>query len=571
MDRSGRISPAPEGQAMQENTTLEDIPHTHHTISEDQTASSGFMRDKLYALDSNSEKPQPAASHFVETQVSPQSAAGATSTTQAHPKSFSRPPKPQIQKQQPSLMARRQMAPAPYQPGIHRDISSPRIHHRALQQTDKEQETRRLPYVDSTQNIRPNIASTMETQLWRDKDGIRNHSTEDKGSIGNLVDNPGMTSASLGEINLLQQLRERIRELEDENSHLCQRKAPEKPEEDVSAINVQIFHHITKHEMVYLSQPYWETNDEEVILRGTFPVSDPEGYVEKKGNIAFIVYKEYDVEHQRGSVDEARKSKKPLPKPEPANQKVLLNSDEMIGAVEAFFCQYPPTFRTDFPGVHAKSEMASPFIWWYHCRESHNIQHLPDRQAKLVATLTNWIEVNYSPLYDQINDQFRRGKVTNASIEYLIRPGDVLISDSEGIPIGHLATSRPFSGKLISRLPGAKELPKMNEQNKLSHRCWNVRSYSYTYAGDFSQNDTTLQLTFETETEDEEIDIKSMGVVPLNYVSRGARERLERRGKAFWKCRHKQLVSYEGSSATGKYAVRTIFHFFHLSCFYPGA
>jgi hypothetical protein len=561
MAKRGRVPPAPE-----ENTTLEDIPHTHHTISEDQTASSGFMRDRLYALDSNPDQPQPVAFHFVENQVSAQSDAPAKPITPAYPKNFSGPHKPQNQKQQPSLMAQRQMAP--YQQGIHRDTSSPKIHRQALQQADKEQETRRLPPIDSVRNLAPNIASTMETQLFRGNDRVRNRSTEDKGSRGNLVENPGTTSTSLGDIDLLQQLRERIQELEAENSDLRQGKTPEKPKEDASQINVQIFHSLTDDGIVYLSQPDWEIHGEEVILRGHFPISDPEGYVENKGNVAFIVYKSYNVKHQRVLVDEAMKTKQPLPDPEPAKQHVLLNSEEMIEAVEAFFAQYP-TFRTDFPEVEATEQMASPFIWWYHCRKSHNIQRLPDRQTKLVATLTNWIEVNYSLLYNQIDHQFRRGKVSNASVEYLIRPGDVLISDSKGIPVGHLATSCPFLDKPRSSIPGPKALLRANEQHKLPYQWyWDVLSYSYTYAGDFFQDDMTLRLTFETETEDGEIDIASMGVVPLKYASREVCERLERRGKAFWKYRHKQLVSYEGSSPKRKYAVRTIFHFFPLSCFY---
>jgi len=556
-------SPAPDGQenqenttsddisrTRQENTTSEDIPHTHHTISEDQTASSGFMRDKLYALDPNSDQPQPAPA--------------------------SQPPQPQNQKQPQAPIKQK----AHYQQVIKRDTSSPKFQRQTSQQADNKQETRRsnpirslavtAQHIDSNRTTTSNIASTIETPLSRSEDGIRNHSAEEEGSKGDPVKKPG-TTAPLGDTNLLQQLRQRIQELEDEISKIRAGKTEAKLE-DATQINVQVFHCLTesRDEIVYLSEPDWETHDGEVILKGRFPVPDPEGYVERKGNVAFIVYKFYNVEHQRVSVDSAMKTKQPLPDPEPVRQDVLLSSDEMIAAVNAFLAQYP-TFRTEYPEVHTSKLMAGPFIWWYHYRKSYNVQFLPHRPAHLMVTLIDWIERNYAPLYDQIDNQFRRGRVSNASMEYLVRPGDVLISISEGVPMGNLATSRPFPiNKPKLSLPGPNDLLGMSEQHQKSHHWrWSVMSYSYTYAGHFSQNDMTLTLDFETETEDGEIDISSLGVVPLEYASREVRERLERRGKTFWKCRNKQLVSYEGTStAKWKYAVRS-FHvyLFPLSCF----
>ncbi|KAM5351088.1 hypothetical protein ACJ41O_003811 [Fusarium nematophilum] len=75
-----------------------------------------------------------------------------------------------------------------------------------------------------------------------------------------------------------------------------------------------------------------------------------------------------------------------------------------------------------------------------------------------------------------------------------------------------------------------------------------------SYAGDFFQANETMNLGFRPESEDEEVGIASLNVVLLKYASREVREKLLRRGKAFWKYRNKCFVSYEESSVSGMQA-----------------
>lgn len=131
-------------------------------------------------------------------------------------------------------------------------------------------------------------------------------------------------------------------------------------------------------------------------------------------------------------------------------------------------------------------------------------------------------------------------------------------TSSPSAPMGYLAISRPYKGEVIfDKLSAFHGLGSTSEQKPFP--LWHITAYSYAYDGDFSQNRVTLTLKLDPEEEDGEIDIKKIGAVPLRYSNHEVRERLERRGKTFWKCRHKQLVSYEGSSTECKYAVRSIF------------
>lgn len=85
----------------------------------------------------------------------------------------------------------------------------------------------------------------------------------------------------------------------------------------------------------------------------------------------------------------------------------------------------------------------SPFSWWYHVRGCLDIQHLSQRQVQLVGRLTDWIEFTSGMLYDRIKDQLQRGMVSNMSMPYLVKAGDILVSDIGQSPKGKLAVSSP--------------------------------------------------------------------------------------------------------------------------------
>ncbi|KAK4250457.1 hypothetical protein C7999DRAFT_11704 [Corynascus novoguineensis] len=361
---------------------------------------------------------------------------------------------------------------------------------------------------------------------------------------GDFAATASVPSAPLSESDLLQSMWQYIETLEAQLGITEAILDPIGP----SPINIQVFHCLGDRRdgdsvHIYLAEPEWDVRDKEVMLRGCFPVQDPDGYIEKKGDITFVVYKYYNLKHQKPEVEEAMKAKEPLPSPEPAYQNVRLISDEMNEAMEAFVAQHPD-LHTEFPELHEVEEdgnIRPPYIWWYHYRKSHKIQNLPPRQAELVTALTDWIESNHGTLYDKIDHQFRTGRVSKESMEYLIRPGHLLIlNDDTVLPSGYVATTRPELSTSEERSPHGRGKPKYQWS-------WNIRVRSYIYAGEFFRKNEIITLTFETETENGEVDIANLKVVLFHYANDHVKEVLERRGKTFWKCRSRRLVSYEGS------------------------
>ncbi|KAL8314031.1 hypothetical protein RB597_006447 [Gaeumannomyces tritici] len=307
---------------------------------------------------------------------------------------------------------------------------------------------------------------------------------------------------------------------------------------NASTINIQVFHCLEDREdpKTYLVEPEWQTHDDEIILRGYSLVRYADGYIENRGNISFVVYKHYTVEHQKSEVERAMKANEPLPSPQPAYQDVKLVSSEMVQAVKALIAHYPALcadlLESDDRGFERM--IMSPHIWWYHCRKKNKTQDLPPRQANLVTALTDWLEASFGPLYDGIEHQFRAGRVSGESIEYFIHPGQILVlkDDGSGMPMGYLATERPrFTIK--------------EGQQKQPQRLWEVNACSYSYAGEFFRTDKIITLHSESNSLDREVDIANLKAAPLQYAGDEIKEVLERRGKTFWKCRGKRLVSYE--------------------------
>ncbi|KAI1773311.1 hypothetical protein F4818DRAFT_123908 [Hypoxylon cercidicola] len=522
--------------------TVPKTSQTHYTISEDAIATTA--RNRLFAIESKSDLPQitPVTKTFTHGSVIE------SLTDDSSDDGEGRGP-PTLPRGSPIPVARNE------------DITPVDIfetQRKVARENQRQSSTyfhKSSPKLDRDQmGASINILPSQTVSLARGTEGTEG--TEDRtinqhASFEGSFTEVSITSATSCDADIVRQMRRRIQELEAENLEYHRRESQRN-----CPTNIQIFHSLLhdEHEVVYLSEPDWEIQGDDVILRGRFPVLDPRGYVERKGNIAFIVYKRYEVEHQRADLDEAIYNMQHLPKPEPASEEIELISDEMVKAVKAFFGLYP-TFRTEFPEVDETKSLVAPYIWWYHCRKSPVIQNLPSQQTELVTALTSWIEDSYASLYDQVDGQFRRGRVSKMSMEYLIRPGRVLVSTKNGVPRGYVAASRP----LLTQ-PDETPLGDNEEHGAMSQCPWSIKSRSIAYEGDFYCSFEQLTVKLNSDAEDDEVEIASLDVLPLEYASSAVRKMLRRRGETFWKCRKKYFVSYEGTCTDGKQEVCDISH-----------
>lgn len=366
--------------------------------------------------------------------------------------------------------------------------------------------------------------------------------------------------------NKVNEMTQQIYNLELENNLLRQNLHPSKLKDtetcklkDTETCNIQVFHCLDLEDsgdivnegyesfFVFLSEPDWEIQDDFIGLRGQSRVMNPVQYAKTNTNAAFIVYKSYSATHQEPSVMEAIEKNQPLCKPEPIRQDILILSDDMIEALEALFNQYP-TFEKEFSEIRLSRRLYAPYIWWYHFREVNKLNLLTQRHVKLVKTLTDWIDANYGSIHNKIQNSIARGRVTNEALQYLIQPGTVLISKSDASLHAYIADERPIH--CVQK--GQSTYTSKNERYR---SIWQVKTRSIAYDGAFQWCFTVLDISFEAESEYNEVEIADLDFIPLDHADRLVKDRLKLRGETFWKCRNRRLISYSGSLTNRRDAV----------------
>jgi hypothetical protein len=84
--------------------------------------------------------------------------------------------------------------------------------------------------------------------------------------------------------------------------------------------------------------------------------------------------------------------------------------------------------------------------------------------------------------------------------------------------------------------------------------CLELTVRSWTFDGNYQRKDSSLTIPRSRFGNSKEalLSISSLPVLPFSYAEDCSREYLEHRGELFWKCRHRQFVSYSGLTADSK-------------------
>ncbi|KAL2870147.1 ATP-binding protein [Aspergillus lucknowensis] len=124
--------------------------------------------------------------------------------------------------------------------------------------------------------------------------------------------------------------------------------------------------------------------------------------------------------------------------------------------------------------------------------------------------------------HTEADSLFARGHVSERHLPKLFRPGDFIVSTTEGHPRAYMINDWP---KLRS---GSLVLP----------------CFTWSFDGQFYRETKNILLGWEFG--DRDLPVTKLGVYPLSFDP-GIRERLLRRGSVFWRCRTRRFVSYLSS------------------------
>lgn len=304
--------------------------------------------------------------------------------------------------------------------------------------------------------------------------------------------------------------------------------------------------------------PPWTRNKTGKVLRAATPLSSVDKYLEKNKDIAFVIYKDYE----KLEVEADGSAKDP---PDPCRESVKFTSDAMIQAVKCFLSGQPHFSHFDLP-----EEIPAPYIFWYCCRSSYKelLSQLDRDQRLLIELFSRWVEKNHGSEYRNSEQLLSKGRVSQETMKYMVRPGDVLVSMGEGPLKAYKSMtwttamgSDPFCQDIAKeKLSCANDEKIMGQVLFEEERCCvsSVTAWSWEYNGEFRRRVQNLEVKLHIRKPDEEVPIASLEVFPLRYASEEIRDTLAKRGQTYWKCRKQKLVDYYEAPGTGIQGVSRI-------------
>lgn len=357
-------------------------------------------------------------------------------------------------------------------------------------------------------------------------------------SIANEI--PANTPSELYGLVLL--LQEKVKALQGKSEERQQQNQ----RENESSVEFAVFHCMLDDEdeetnETYLEKPYWVATSDGYKIKANSPVLYPDAYVQYK-SLAFIVYQYYSRDREESSRAFQGQPQNEILDPTPSKELIRLVSKDMKEAVKTF-ASINKDFENKSLPILIDGEMQAPYHWWWYYRQQSNLfANLSQPQVELIRSLTNWIDDKYIEIYSRTHNQFERGMVSEASMGFLIQPGDILVQRRGDIVDACLATS----------------WPKRKISAATFQQQWNIDTWSYRYNGKFYRVSETLNVKFEAESETTEIPIAELSAFPLRFAPITLRQSLKHRGKTFWGCRYRKYVSYARESKED-YTV-SIFH-----------
>ncbi|KAF7534383.1 hypothetical protein G7054_g6264 [Neopestalotiopsis clavispora] len=310
----------------------------------------------------------------------------------------------------------------------------------------------------------------------------------------------------------------------------------------------EVFNILPGSQTTWLGEPTWTTKGSVVYFKGNLPVAQPDVHLERQGNIAFVVYRIFTQRSIDNAMEVAKTGRAALPDPTPTEYDIELRSQAMKDAAKSFF-QELKKLNEHFPEPDLDKCLLSPFLFWYHYRFSGVLEQLSNDHQHLMSLCTDWIDKEYGKEYAEADDLFRQGLVTVPTMEYLLKPGEIVISttrSSKERSRAYMVTSWPaevFTRREEREYIDLENLSEFGNLTDFGMHEWSIDGWAYSYDGHFWKEKRALNVSIKTRKREEKVNINSLKLYPARFDDK-LKLQLEQRGKTFWSCRHRRFVSY---------------------------
>lgn len=326
---------------------------------------------------------------------------------------------------------------------------------------------------------------------------------------------------------------------------------PESKNSSSPSIRMQILHQVTctndvhyHNGSLYVDPPTFKTfryqGMEQKKLEGKELIAEIEDYLRSKPDLSFVVFKQH--------VCEDKKDRHHIPfiflgvtcacqicTQERLNQAHSANDirTEQLRVVSPVLKQALRGLATCHMdgfsvGAEGDPQMSAPYLFMYHHRTEikNALEAGGGSEVEHLRLLNDWIETNHGKDYEEADQLFEQGFVSEAHLSKLFKPNHFVIKPKLG------GNARAYA---LQFWPSWKN-------QKLYTQVW-----SWKYDGfDFSRDRELLSQTFDRH---KVIPITDLKVFPMQYASKDLVNRIAERGKKYWSMRNGQFVSYYGMNS----------------------
>lgn len=380
----------------------------------------------------------------------------------------------------------------------------------------------------------------------------------------------------------IESLQQQITMLQDELRQLGNQKQKESPK------LYHVLYRIDKKS--YFDHPEWTQGNRAIVSR--VPVQNLDLFLERNKSVLFIVYRDFNVIQmpKKGST---------LQRPTHSEESIHPVNKRLRGAIEILL-QNNWRYESFLQGFYKTGEVKAPYLFIYHNRPywADILVEFSRHVREHLTVVARYVSQNYGHEYAAADALFARRKVSVNFVKYLFQPGDILVSRTDGQYRGLVAKSWPdvtekagetseietsdtddndewdyFAPDSQTHAPSKKSevmpnsfrgsdkavlfaqdkkngLVRKSGSADISSKVFRIQMWKWSFDGDFKRqrDDVVLRVSQKTTNisiEATEWNMHDLDIYPLRLASRSVVNLLRRRGRMFWRCRKRCLISYQ--------------------------
>ncbi|KAI0468851.1 ATPase [Xylaria cf. heliscus] len=339
-----------------------------------------------------------------------------------------------------------------------------------------------------------------------------------RGVICRFLDRPGDLTDNeiLGELETVSTELVKLRQLSSRT--LTEPKPPD----------YEVIHRVrcqeSDNERLYLDVP-WVVDSGlcNAHLRGSNEINNFELHMERKKEMTFFVFREYECCNQ----DRIRASSNLQPKDLLVEEYVSNISDEFRLALrELCDLALEETACPNFADDEA-NKIHQPYLWWFHGRSKIKNEevHIRADSRLHLEVFQRYLDTCLRDEWATVDQLLSTGHITAAYMHYLFVPQEICISNTQGQSTSLLEAFTSI---------GWLELPRRY-----------ISGTKWTFDGNFQKE--TLRVIVNPPTSLTKFPIRHLSIYPARFAKKSDIMAIRERGKMFWKCRHRNYVCYKGN------------------------